>query len=151
AVPDDLDSLASIDLQTRAEVWDAAAESASERAEPSRWLRWANTSMLIAAAALWITVALWTSDRLFGTALWEGSQGVHTVILFLSMGLGIAGWTVLVSVGVVRDRAVPLFASLVERPRRHLRRFLARWVPPALRPVVPADLDDVDRNQRRRR
>lgn len=137
---DELASLGDVDLRTRTERGAATARETSERVGPSRWLRWANTSMLVAAVSLWFTTLFWLSDRLFGTRLWEGGFDAINAVLFVTMGLGVAGWVALVTLGVVRDRAVPFVVSLTERPRRHARRIWYRWMPPALRAAAPVDV-----------
>lgn len=137
---DELASLGDVDLRTRTERDAATARETSERVGPSRWLRWANTSMLVAAVSLWFTTLFWLSDHLFGTRLWEGGFDAINAVLFATLGFGVAGWVALVTLGVVRDRAVPFVVSLTERPRRHARRIWYRWMPPALRAAAPVDV-----------
>jgi hypothetical protein len=140
---EDLDSLDTLDLRTREEIRTEVAAETTEEVGPSRWLRWANTLMLLTAVGFWFAVLFWISDVAFGTEFLVG--GPVQPVLFTLVVVGTVSWTLLVSVGIWRDEVFPRLVSFRSAPASHLQEVWTRWAPPALQSSVSRDEGDSEK------
>jgi len=134
---EDVRTLDGLELETASEIRRQTRDDLTERYGVRRWVRWANRMMGVTAAATATSALLWLSDRVLGTRLWMGNEtSTIEVLIWGLIFAGVAGWMLVMGVGVLRHEVVPALVEFTRRPRETTRSVWERWVPERVRTVV---------------